>query len=234
MTKNKIIKTKQRNIRVFEIECEDVDAVRNYITKNQALLEGLMVLLNGAKAKECSQICIEFGLCYAIFGGSDNIEKAVAKTQKHKIDENDLFANSEAAIAIAPQKVQEKIIEKIVEKVVVQTVYVDKEQDGNNVSVKSTKIIKDSTVRSGEDIVTDGDVSIFARVNSGAKIKAGGCVEIFDTIDGLVECSGEYMLVKNIGKGTVIFNGHKIDSFALDGKIKRVSMQNDKLEIKDL
>ena len=233
------MKTKQRNIRVFEIECDDADAVKSYIDKNKALLEGLTVMLGGSKAKECVQICKDALLCYAIAGdcGESNTTTKKLSPSRASSESKDLFDTSEqSASSGGSVQVQERIVEKIVEKVVVQTVYVERDQDSESrADVQNRqKIIKNVTVRSGEDIVTNGDVSIFARVNSGAKIKAEGCVEVFDTIDGLVECSGEYMLIKSIGKGTVMFGGSKLEAAAFDGSLKKVSTVNGKIEIRDL
>jgi septum site-determining protein MinC len=230
------MKTKQRNIRVFEIECDNVDAVRAYIEKNRALLEGLTLFLKGSKAGECISVCSDFSLCYAIPGECDTTKTVIKKSAKNS-ESKDLFdiAEESQASESKPQ-IQEKVIEKIVEKVVEKIVYVDKivEKESDGVAKKSTRIIKNSTVRSGEDIVSNGDVSVFSRVNSGAKIKADGCVEIFDIIDGLVECGGEYMLIKGIGKGTVFFNGTKLDPSGFNGKLKKVSLVDGKLEIKEI
>jgi septum site-determining protein MinC len=213
------VKTKQRNLRVFEIECEDVAVVRTYLTKNKALIDGLMVLLKGSKANECRSICEDEELCYAVVGKCENDRQSVPKKA------------IKAHEPVDEEKTEEKIVE-IVEKIVIQTVYVDRHAEV--IEPKSDKVVKFSTVRSGEDIVTNGDVAVFGRVNSGAKIKAEGSVEVFDTIDGLIECAGEYMLLKSIGKGTVMFAGNKLDAKSFDGKIKKVTLNEGVPEIKDL
>jgi septum site-determining protein MinC len=209
------VKTKQRNLRIFEIECEDIALVRTYLTKNKALMDGLMVLLKGSKANECAVLCEEDELCYAIAGKCDcDKQSAPKKTIK------------------ATASLEEEKVVEIVEKIVIQTVYVDRHAEV--IEPKSDKVIKHTTVRSGEDIVTNGDVAIFGRVNSGAKIKAEGSVEVFDTIDGLIECAGDYMLLRSIGKGTVMFAGNKLDAKSFDGKIKKITLNEGVPEIKDL
>ena len=235
---NGILKTKQRNVRVFEIVCDDTVSVEKYIAKNKALLDGLLVVLKGAKASECSDICASEGICYAVMGECEAEPQAGRKSSKAQDEPKDLFSVEQTSTGNSEKvQIQERVVEKIVEKVVIQTVYVEKEPSDSNDANKVVdvpRVIKSTTVRSGEDIQTSGDVSVFGRVNSGAKIKTDGCVEIFDTIDGLVECGGEYMIIRKIGNGTVVFNGSTLEPLAFDGKLKRVFMNNGKLEIKDL
>ena len=90
-------------------------------------------------------------------------------------------------------------------------------------------------IRSGEEIVTKGDVVIFGRVNSGSKIKAEGNVEIFGDIDAMIECEGDFMILRKIGLGNVIFNGEILDRdlFKSDS-VKKVTIKNGKIEIKDI
>ncbi len=90
-------------------------------------------------------------------------------------------------------------------------------------------------VRSGEEIVTKGDVVVFGRVNSGSKIKAEGNVEIFGDIDAVVECEGDFMILRKIGLGSVIFNGEILDKDLFKGEgVKRVTLKEGKIEIKDI
>lgn len=226
------MKTKQRTARLFEIECEDVVAVEKYISKNKALLDGLIVALKGSKASDCIKICNSHKLCYAVLGEcQQQTSSSKAVQSKLSSDQKDLFDTQ-----VEQDSSHIQYVEKVVEKVVIQTVYVEKEDSGNTVESvhKDDRIVKNNTMRSGEDIATTADVAIFARVNSGAKIKSDGCVEIFDTIDGLVECNGPYMIIKSIDKGTVVFNGTKIDSTLFNGRLKKVSLVDGKIEIKEL
>jgi septum site-determining protein MinC len=98
---------------------------------------------------------------------------------------------------------------------------------------QNTKVIK-TPVRSGTIVEYDGDITIFNRVNSGAKVICGGNLSVFGLIDGVVECDGEYMILQEIGKGFAVFNGDIIEKELLDGKLKKISSTEDGLLIEDL
>jgi septum site-determining protein MinC len=49
------------------------------------------------------------------------------------------------------------------------------------------------------------------RINAGAKIKSTGNIEIYNECDGLVDCEGDYLIVKKKPKGTILFKGEIID-----------------------
>ena len=75
----------------------------------------------------------------------------------------------------------------------------------------STKTeIFDRIIRSGEEINSENKLIFLKRINAGAKIISTNSIEIFDNIDGLVICSGEYMILKNSGKGTIVFDNEEI------------------------
>jgi len=95
-------------------------------------------------------------------------------------------------------------------------------------------LLYEKPVRSGEEVVYDGDVTIFGRVNSAAKVLAQGNVEVYGRIDGLVQCDGEYMVVKEIGNGYVVFNGDILEKELFDGKLKKVTHSETGAVIKDI
>ncbi len=99
--------------------------------------------------------------------------------------------------------------------------------------VIKTRLVE-KPIRSGEEIIHEGDVTIFGRVNSAARVIAEGNVEIYGLIDGLVQCDGDYMIIKDIGKGHVIFNGDILNSDDFDGNLKKVTKSVNGAIIKDI
>jgi len=95
-------------------------------------------------------------------------------------------------------------------------------------------ILVQKPIRSGEEIIHEGDVTIFGRVNSAARVIAEGNVEIYGVIDGLVQCDGDYMIIKEVGKGHVVFNGDILDREKFDGKLKKVTIGTQGVIIKDI
>lgn len=90
------------------------------------------------------------------------------------------------------------------------------------------------TIRSGEEIIHEGDVTLLGRLNSGAILRLKGNLHAFGEIDGVVECEGEYMILGKGGQGSVLFGGEILDSSLLGGGLKQLYMENDKLVIKEI
>lgn len=90
------------------------------------------------------------------------------------------------------------------------------------------------TIRSGEEIITQGDVTIFGRINSGAHIQSGGNVQIFGEIGGNVFCDGEYMILGQVGEGNVLFQGEILDKALLKHLRNKVYRQQDTIVIEEL
>lgn len=81
-------------------------------------------------------------------------------------------------------------------------------------------------IRSGEGIESEDELVFFGRINSGAIIECSRSVQIFGIIDGIVRSDGEYILLKEIGQGTVFFHGEELDKSQLDGKLKLIKYEN--------
>lgn len=88
-------------------------------------------------------------------------------------------------------------------------------------------------IRSGEEIESDSDLVFFSRINSGAVIESSRSIQIFGIIDGLIRSDGEFLLLREIGKGTVIFHGEELDKSQLNGQLKLIQYQ-DGIVIKDI
>ncbi len=89
--------------------------------------------------------------------------------------------------------------------------------------------IVDTLLRSGQEIDYDGDILCLKRINSGAKVKCNGNFIALESVDGLVECNGDFMLIKIGKRANIYFNGVNITS-NLDGK-KLYSVKLEKDEI---
>ncbi len=86
---------------------------------------------------------------------------------------------------------------------------------------KNVKIF-DKIIRSGEEIVYEGDVVFLNRVNDGAKINVKGNVLILNENNGKIECEGKYILVMK-NNAHIFFNNDDLGiinklTFFYDGK----------------
>jgi len=127
---------------------------------------------------------------------NETIEDFLKEKNLNYIVENNMFTFDK-------EKTKEfKIIEK--EKIVEKKV--------------NTKIF-DKIIRGGVEIITDENLIFLNRINSGAKIKSSGNVEIFGECEGEVICDGDYLIVKQ-NRGKIIFRGEDI------GKIEKLTIFN--------
>lgn len=90
------------------------------------------------------------------------------------------------------------------------------------------------TIRSGEAINSQSDLVFFERINSGAVIECSKSVQVFGIIEGLIRCDGEYILLKEIGQGTVLFHGEELDKSQFDGRLKLVKYNKNAIVIKEI
>jgi septum site-determining protein MinC len=96
---------------------------------------------------------------------------------------------------------------------------------------KPSRIIINDTLRSGQEIDEDVDLSIFGRVNSGSKVISSKNIEVFNEIDGTVICNGDYLVIKSINKGSVMYKGTILDNDAFNGVYKIVYLDEDTKEV---
>jgi len=205
------MKIKQKNIRVFEFECEDLGAFEAYLDKNAILLRNFLLLLkgdaDGAFAKECNRKALWCASCYVERGE----DVAHASKEEQTIQES------------KPQE-EEKSAE--------QSVFMDSMSRYEQKELAKTILVA-KNLRSGEDIDTEADVTITGRINSGAKVKTSGNAIVLGTIDGSLEAWGDYMMIKKIGKGTVVFRGQNLKRESFDGKTKLITFDG-KLNLRDI
>jgi septum site-determining protein MinC len=89
-------------------------------------------------------------------------------------------------------------------------------------------------IRSGEVVHLQNHVILLSRINSGAKVITQDPIELYDIVDGYVECNGEFMIIKKIGLGVVSFNAQKIDKNDLSDNIALIEFIDGKVQIKDI
>ncbi len=202
------MKAKQKNLRIFEIEVVSDDAFFAYMNKNEILLKDFFLLINGHISDAVTEYLDSHGFCYKLAKDCRiKIPSKQTSGEKRAIMESEEAAQKSAA---SPRK-QVSIVREAVKTLVLH-----------------------QPVRSGVEITHEGDVTVFGRVNSAAKVLAEGNVEVYGVIDGLIQCDGEYMIVKELGKGHIIFNGEILDRELFDGNLKKVTYAKEGVVVKDL
>ncbi|MEY4505188.1 MAG: hypothetical protein RL154_1485 [Pseudomonadota bacterium] len=198
------MKTKQKNIRIFEIESLDFDETIAYIQKNAALLNSFPLAFNGVAAKQSCEWAVINGYCAFV------APECLGSIKKPS------SANTQTFLAEEPKRnIEQEDIKQIANE-------------------QEARVIITKMVRSGEIIQSNSDVVVFGRVNSGAKIITKGSVEVFDEVDGLIECDGDYLILRSIGKGSVVFKNETIKKDILKYDLQRLYFENSQLQIKKI
>jgi len=197
------MKLKQKNLKAFELTIDDEEQFRSYLSKNAPLMQGHLLVLTNSPTENLSAFLKEQNFCFV---STENCELNSRKHQSVKVHEEPKLEEKPE-----PIKSEEKIVTPLIEE----------------------KTILHRPVRSGETINAKGDVVVFGRVNSGSLLNIEGNGEFFDIIDGTINCSGDYLILKSIGNGSVIFNSEIINKEALKGSLHLVTYK-DGITIKEI
>lgn len=177
------MKVKQKNLRVFHISIDEAEEFIAYFSKNRVILKEFFLLLDGKVTQELSDFLQQEKVCFK------DISQCSVRLGSVKQDAS--------LVPDEPQKVQKE--EKSEAK--------EKEH-----RAPAKMKIYDRPIRSGEEISEESPLTVFGRVNSGAKLFCTQSVSIYGAIDGLVQCDGEFMIFYGLSqRGNIIFNGEIID-----------------------
>lgn len=243
------MKAKQKSIRIFEIECEDISEFEAYLNKNCVLLNGFLLLLKGDAKGAFAKECKKRGLCYAQLGECDESALLVKKEVPQSLAASDGVKEEQpvkAQEAPAEVKPAEQVepVKKTASKQQASLPIEPKTEPKTEIKSEPPKpaeqkahppktVVVTKNLRSGEAIETDSDVTVVGRINSGAKVKTSANATILEAVDGDVEVWGDYLMIRTINKGTVTFRGEQIKKESLNGKMKLVTFDG-KLSMKDI
>jgi len=206
------MKAKQKNLRIFYLEIESEEDFFTYMDKNFILLKDYFLMVDGNITPKIMDFLESKDMCYKL------AEECNLK--------NFSKANTDANNGTIKKNSNPKVVE------VTKYIISDTPQNG---STCDRTLLINKPVRSGEEIVHNGDVTVFGRVNSAAKVICTGNAKVYGLIDGLVQCDGDYMVVRDLGqKGFIIFNGDILDRVDFDGNLKKVIKTREGIEIKDI
>ncbi len=204
------MKAKQKTIRIFELEVEDESQFFDYMDKNIILLKDYFLLIHGTLTNKMREYLEEKGTC---FKEADSCKLKIS-SKSNMPKKNDTISKEIAAKPAAKLQMPQ--------------------EEEEEVTTKSTTLLYQKPVRSGEEIIHEGDITIFGRVNSAAKVLCTGNVRVFGRIDGLVQCDGEYMIAKEVGKGYIVFNGDILEKELFDGNLKKITRSEEGAVVKDI
>ena len=182
------MKVKQKTLQSFEFTLfkEDEEKIFSYISSNEPLLKGNLLILSGENISDKLQEFLkEKEICY--------IKKECELNTKNKV------VKKLTEISLPDISLQEAM-ESLQRNEELDKIKYSKDENIREVLKKP--------IRSGTFIKTSNDLIVLNQINSGAEIEVSGNIELFGSVNGRIICNGSYMLVRDIGEsGYIIFNG---------------------------
>lgn len=178
------MKTRQHNQRVIVLEEQNEDDIIKFLHKNALLLMRFVINFKSPISQNLQSTLKELNLCYFV----GVIESKPTPSEQEKIEKLNTDSKKEALEAKSSQD----------------------DLDKPKSCVNSTKIIH--KVRSGEEITHNGHLHILGDITSGAKVNASGSVTIFGDCYGVLEVSGEFLILRRLHSGYIVFDDEKLNA----------------------
>lgn len=221
-------KINQTTIRIFHFLPSNTDEeLKVFITKNKPLLQNYLLVFE--KISDDLRTFLE--TCDIDFIQNKHLKLNSSKNPpKTPIK---VSTNAESSHIATPQTTTESTLKSTLLKIQDSLYNTNKDSPTISNDNLQTKCIK-KLVRSGEILSNKGDIVIFNRVNSASMIKSDNNILIFGDCEGDIECNGEFLILGNITKGKIVFQGEIITPNMLKYQLNLISKDNGQLNIQNL
>ena len=91
--------------------------------------------------------------------------------------------------------------------------------------------VRDTLVRSGQELKIDGDLLLLNRVNSGATLVINGNFIGTQLVEGAIRCYGNFMMLKASPKANILFHDVVVDNLYLKERLNRVELIDNEIRI---
>lgn len=198
------MRTKQYSVKVCEMALVNEDEFISFFEINYILFKDHLIVISGEMTKKVEAYLKEKKLQYLV---NANLPKGQGRVAIEK--------------EIQEQKVQHQL---------------EQEQKELELSKLSNKLqnnlkVRDTLVRSGQELNIDGDLLLLNRVNSGASIIISGNLIITQIVDGSIRCNGNFMMLQASPKANIVFNDIEIDNSSLNERLNKVEFINNQIVI---
>ncbi len=198
------MRTKQYSVKVCEMALVNEDEFISFFEINYILFKDHLIVISGEMTKKVEAYLKEKKLQYLV---NANLPKGQGRVAIEK--------------EIQEQKVQHQL---------------EQEQKELELSKLSNKLqnnlkVRDTLVRSGQELNIDGDLLLLNRVNSGASIIISGNLIITQIVDGAIRCNGNFMMLQASPKANIVFNDIEINNSSLNERLNKVEFINNQIVI---
>ncbi|MEA1915995.1 MAG: hypothetical protein U9N42_00540 [Campylobacterota bacterium] len=198
------MKTRQYTVKVCEVTLTNNEQFISFFNAQYELFKEHLISINGEVDAELESYLNEKGFKFIV-----NVELPRGKS-KRAVEE-----------IIQEQQVQHNIDRHKIE----QELSKLSNRLQNNLSVK------DTLIRSGQELKIDGDLLLLNRVNSGGRIDINGNLSNNQVVEGGIRCSGNFMMLKASTKANVVFHDVEVDNSLLQDRLSRVELIDNEIVI---
>ncbi len=198
------MRTKQYSVKVCEMTLTNEDEFISFFEVNYILFKDHLIVINGQMTQKVEKYLKENKLQYLM---------------------NVTLPKGQGRLAIE-KEIQEQKEQHEIEQL-------EKEQALSELSNKLENNLKvrDTLVRSGQELNIDGDLLLLNRVNSGATIIINGNLIITQIVEGAIRCTGNFMMLKASPKANIVFNDIEVDNECLIERLNKVEFINNEIVI---
>ena len=198
------MKSNQYSVKVYETTIEDEKKFIEFFDANYTLFKDHLIIIQGDLSKKIRTYLNAKSLTYL-----HNISLPKGRSRK-ALEEEFQEERRENAVSMQIAKAELKRLSSRLQ---------------NNLTVL------DRMIRSGLEINIDGDLLLLNRVNSGATLNVKGNLIITNVVEGLIRCSGNFMMLTASPKANIIFHDVEVENELLKNKLNRVELKNNEIII---
>ena len=198
------MKSNQYSVKVYETTIKDEAKFIEFFDANYTLFKDHLIIIQGSLSKKIKEYLNKKSLIYL-----HNVDLPKGRNRK-ALEEKFLEERRENAVSM---QIAETELKKLSSRL------------QNNLTVL------DRMIRSGQEINIDGDLLLLNRVNSGATLNIRGNLIITNVVEGLIRCSGNFMMLTASPKANIIFHNVEVENELLKNKLNRVDFKNNEIII---
>ena len=173
------MRTKQYSVKVCEMTLTNEDEFISFFEVNYILFKDHLIVINGELTKRVEDYLNQKELKFLV---------------------NVILPKGQGRIALDKQMQEQKKQHEIEQQ------QIEEELSKLSHKLENNLKVRDTLVRSGQELNIDGDLLLLNRVNSGASIIINGNLIITQIVEGAIRCNGNFMMIKASPKANIVFN----------------------------
>lgn len=198
------MRTKQYSVKVCEMTLTNEDEFISFFEINYVLFKDHLIVINGELTKKVEEYLNKKELQFLV---------------------NVTLPKGQGRLAI------EKEIQEQKEQHELEQQQIEQELSKLSNKLQNNLKVRDTLVRSGQELNIDGDLLLLNRVNSGASIIINGNLIITQIVDGSIRCNGNFMIIKASSKANIVFNDIEVNNSSLNESLNKVELINNQIVI---